>query len=104
MLILYGRAIEETLITSTAYKSIELKKIKYKNSLHRDDRLGSFKRIKYEVLALQSGVSMQYRSFKLFTEKDRPSRNQALDANAKDTHRLVCKKLLDQIHNCLASS
>jgi len=30
MLILYGRAIEETLITSTAYKSIGLKKIKYK--------------------------------------------------------------------------
>ena len=77
MLILYGRAIEETLITSTAYKSIGLKKIKYKTifkkeaktSLHRGDRLGSFKRIKYEVLALQSGVSMQYRSFKLFTEK-----------------------------------
>ena len=69
MLILYGRAIEETLITSTAYKSIGLKKFKYKNSLHRGDRLGSFKRIKYEVLALQSGVSMQYRSFKLFTEK-----------------------------------
>ena len=69
MLILYGRAIEETLITSTAYKSIGLKKIKYKTTLHRGDRLGSFKRIKYEVLALQSGVSMQYRSFKLFTEK-----------------------------------
>ena len=33
-----------------------VKKIKYKTSLHRGNCLGSFKRIKYEVLALQSGV------------------------------------------------
>lgn len=69
MLILYGRAIEETLITSTAYKSIGLNKIQVQNSLHRGNCLESFKVIKYEVLALQSGVYRQYRSFKLFTEK-----------------------------------